>query len=83
MHAQVGAHRLGHAELERVGDQGMADRDLEHARARAARKSAEVGAVQVVAGVDAEARRAAPPRAAAAKRGERRSACAGVPWARA
>src|SRR3954469_5889102 len=29
--ATVRAHRLGHAELERVGDEGVADRDLEDA----------------------------------------------------
>ena len=50
----VGAHRLGHAELERVGDQRVADRDLEHAAAPR-EEGGEVGAVEVVAGVDAEA----------------------------
>src|SRR6476646_2846427 len=51
--APVGADRLGHAELERVGDEGVADRDLEDAR-DGGEKGAEVVAVEVVAGVDAE-----------------------------
>src|SRR5262252_6503060 len=51
--AAIRAHRLGHAELERVGDQRVADRDLEDAGNRGEERP-EVVAVEVVAGVDAE-----------------------------
>src|SRR6185369_7885271 len=50
----VHAHRFRHAELERIGDQRVADRDLENA-GNGGEKRAEVVAVEVVAGVDAEA----------------------------
>src|SRR4029079_7608806 len=54
--ATVCAHGLGHAELERVGNEGVADRHLEDA-GDAREERAEVVAVEIVAGVDAEAER--------------------------
>src|SRR6188472_2575818 len=51
--APVGANGPGHAELERVGDEGVADRHLEDA-GNSGEEGAEVVAVQIVAGVDAE-----------------------------
>src|SRR5947207_5094959 len=52
--ATIGADRAGDAELERVGDEGMADGDLEDAAHRD-QEGAQIGAVEVVARVDAEA----------------------------
>src|SRR6188768_3479782 len=52
--ATIGAHCLGHAELECVGNEGVADRHLEDTR-DGGEEGAEVVAVEIVAGVDAEA----------------------------
>jgi hypothetical protein len=74
------AHGVGHAELQRVGDQRMADRHLQHAR-HGAQEVGEVVAVQVVPGIDAQA---------GLRRGARGGGKAlqlrllpGVPWAAA
>ena len=51
--AQVVAHRFVQAQFQRIGDEGVADGDLAHARHRT-QEIAEVAAVEVVAGVDGE-----------------------------
>jgi len=51
---QVVADRLGVAELQRIGDERVPDRHLQHA-GHGAQEVSQVGAVQVVPGVDAEA----------------------------
>ena len=54
--AQVVAHRLAQAELERIGDQCVTDRHLLHA-GHGTQEVGEVVAVEVVAGVQAQALR--------------------------